>query len=69
LLLVSDEYLLSPCILLTCFLQSRSVYRIIEFSHAGGNPYINAHEWTFYVFDAVPVCGKSSALSASRTRY
>lgn len=32
----------------------RSIYRVVEFA-TGTNGYVTVHEWTFYVFDALPI--------------
>lgn len=32
----------------------RSIYRVVEFA-SGNNGYVSVNEWTFYVFDALPI--------------
>jgi len=32
----------------------RSIYRVVEFA-SGQNGYVDIHEWTFFIFDALPI--------------
>jgi hypothetical protein len=36
----------------------RSIYRMVEFAEDHRTGYVNVHEWTFWVFDALPMLSK-----------
>ncbi|KAL3477754.1 RTA1 like protein-domain-containing protein [Aspergillus californicus] len=48
------QYLLRAVNFSTIMILIRSIYRMVEFTEGHGG-YINTHEWSFYIFDAVPI--------------
>ncbi|KAL4935668.1 hypothetical protein BDV06DRAFT_234117 [Aspergillus oleicola] len=48
------QHLLRAVNFATIMILIRSIYRMVEFTE-GQTGYVNTHEWTFYVFDSVPI--------------